>query len=107
MYQLEERMLSVGAGFAPIDRSGLVIDSVSAKRDVLAVALHGELLQIGGKALEILLVREDGHGRYIKKIAIPDGEQPEQNRQISSRRRVAEMLVHRVKSRQHLAEAFR
>ena len=48
--QLIERVLAVGAGFAPVDRAGLVIHFLPGKRDVLAVALHRELLEIGGEA---------------------------------------------------------
>src|SRR6202040_2537943 len=56
MDQLEERMLSVGAGLAPVDRPGLVIHAFAIERNVLAVALHRELLQVGREAFEILIV---------------------------------------------------
>ena len=54
--QLVERVLAVGAGFAPVDRAGLVVDVLTGERDVLAVALHRELLEVRRKALEVLLV---------------------------------------------------
>src|SRR5262249_1137328 len=44
MDQLVERMLTVGAGLAPVDRAGLIRDSLAVSRDALATALHGELL---------------------------------------------------------------
>ena len=49
--QLVEGVLAVGAGLAPVDRPGVVVHRRAVERDVLAVALHGELLEIGGKAL--------------------------------------------------------
>ncbi len=38
MNQLIERMLSVGARFAPVNRAGLIIDVLAIQCDVLAVA---------------------------------------------------------------------
>src|SRR6516165_12112308 len=49
--QLIERMLTVGTRLSPKDRPGIVIDLRAIERDVLAVALHGELLEIRGEAL--------------------------------------------------------
>src|SRR5207245_7978154 len=77
MEQLEERMLAVSAGLAPVNRPRLIIHALAAEGDALAVALHCELLQIGGEALEILLVGQHGNGRRIQKIVIPDRQQPE------------------------------
>ena len=45
--QLIKGMLAIGAGLAPINRAGLIIDMFAGQGDVLAVALHGELLQVG------------------------------------------------------------
>ena len=56
MNQLIEGMLAVGARFAPIDRAGFAIHFLPGERNVLAVALHRELLEIGGKAFQVLLV---------------------------------------------------
>src|SRR5450755_1248960 len=72
MDQLEKRMLSVGAGLAPVDRPGLVIHAFAVEGNVLAIALHRELLQIGWESLEILVVRQHGDGRSLQKIVIPD-----------------------------------
>ena len=54
--QLIERVLPIGARFAPVDRAGLVIHVLRRERDVLAVALHRELLEIGGEAFQVLLI---------------------------------------------------
>src|SRR5262249_4413427 len=61
MDQLIERVLTVGSGLAPVDRPSLIIYFISVYRDVLTIALHRELLEISGKALEILLVRKNSN----------------------------------------------
>src|SRR5262249_42872657 len=48
MDQLIERMLAIGPWLSPKYRSGIVIDLCAIECDVLAVALHGELLEIRG-----------------------------------------------------------
>src|SRR5262249_2833791 len=55
MYQLVKRMLSIGAGLAPEDGTGLVVHGRAVERDMLAVGFHRELLEIGREALEVLL----------------------------------------------------
>ena len=50
MEELIERMLAVGAGLAPENRTGLIMHESSVERDVFTVALHGQLLQIRGEA---------------------------------------------------------
>ena len=52
---------------------------------MLAVALHGELLEVGGEALEVLLVGEDGDGLGAEEIGVPDGEQAHQDGQVAAR----------------------
>jgi hypothetical protein len=49
--ELVKRVLAVGARLAPVNRSCLVIDLHALECDVLAVALHGELLQVGRETL--------------------------------------------------------
>ena len=42
--QLVEGVLPVGSRFAPVNRAGVVVDLGAIERDVLAVALHRQLL---------------------------------------------------------------
>src|SRR5207253_9567766 len=49
MDQLIKGVLTVGAGLAPIDRAGFAGDGLAIERHMLSVALHGQLLEIGGK----------------------------------------------------------
>src|SRR4030088_244320 len=76
MDHLIERVLTIGSGLAPVDRSRLVINFDSLKRDVLAIALHSQLLEIGREALEVVLVRKHSNGLRAKKIVVPNGQEP-------------------------------
>jgi hypothetical protein len=74
--QLIEGMLAVGPGLAPIDCTGVVRDGITLDRYVLAVTLHGQLLQVGGESFQVLLVRQYGDCLRAEKVAVPHGQQP-------------------------------
>src|SRR5580658_9491084 len=97
--QLVERMLAVGAGLAPVDRSGLIVDGRAFEGDVFAVRFHRQLLQVGWKALEVLLVGQHRDGLRAEEVVIPDTQQAHQDRQVARERRGAEVLVDRVEAR--------
>src|SRR6516165_3843644 len=73
--QLIERMLAVGAGLTPINGAGVIYDAVAVDGDVFAVTLHRQLLEICGKPLQVLLVREYANGLGAEKVVVPDGQQ--------------------------------
>src|SRR5580704_6533561 len=75
MDELVERMLAVGSRFAPKDRSGVVIDPRAFERDVLAVTLHGELLEIRRKPLQILFVGQYSDRLGAEEIVVPDADE--------------------------------
>ena len=54
--ELEEGVLAVGAGLAPDHRAGGLGDRRAVEAHALAVALHLQLLEIGGEAAEPLVV---------------------------------------------------
>jgi hypothetical protein len=60
MDQLVEGVLAVGPWLAPVDRAGLVVHPDAVERDVLAVGLHRQLLQVGGEAMQVLVIGKDG-----------------------------------------------
>ncbi len=105
--QLVEGVLAVGSRLAPEDRPGVVVDMGALERDVLAVGLHRQLLQVGGEAVQVLVVGEDAAGLGAEEAAVPDREQAHQHRQVAGRRRLAEVLVHRVEAGEHLGELRR
>ena len=49
---------------------------------MLAVALHGELLEVGGEALEVLHVGEDGDCLGVEEVGVPDGEEAEEGGEV-------------------------
>src|SRR4030095_15256626 len=102
--QLIKRVLPVGPGLPPVDRSGVVVDVATLERHMLAVTLHGELLEVGGKALQILLIRQHCDGLGAEEIGVPDTEKAEQYRQVALEGRCPEMLVHLSKTVKHGAE---
>ena len=107
MDQLIERMLAVGARLAPVDRPRLIVDARAVERDVLAVALHRQLLEVRGKALQVLLVRQHRDRLRAEEIVVPDREQPHEHRQVALERRACGNAVHRVKAGEHGAEVLR
>ena len=54
--ELVEAVLAVRPGLAPVDRARLVVDEPPVERDVLAVRLHRQLLEVRGEALQVLAV---------------------------------------------------
>jgi hypothetical protein len=53
--QLVERVLGVGGGLAEEDGSGSVLDVVSTTGNGLAVRLHGQLLEVSGEPVQVLV----------------------------------------------------
>ena len=74
MNQLIEGVLTVGARFTPDDRARAPGDGFTFSVDSLAVAFHISLLEVGGEAVEILVVGKDGVGLGIVKVVVPDAE---------------------------------
>src|SRR6185295_4378408 len=100
-------MLPIGTRLTPINRPGFVIHRNAVDGYVLAVALHGELLEIGRKAFEILFIRQHSDGLSAEKVVVPDAEQAHRNRQVALEWRRAEMLVHLMEATEHGAEIVR
>src|SRR5207249_2492783 len=79
--QLVERMLPVGSRLTPVDGASRVGDLGTIERDVLAVALHRQLLQIGRKSLQVLLVRQHGNRLGAEEVVVPKGQEGQEYRQ--------------------------
>src|SRR5215510_12978460 len=97
-------MLPVGSRLAPIDGTGIVIDPLTIESHMFAVALHGQLLQISRKALEVLLIGQHRHGLRAEEVVVPDGQEAHEYRQIALKRSCTEMFVHLMETIQHGAE---
>src|SRR5271156_1461592 len=101
MDELVEGMLAVSAGLAPVDWAGLIVDLSARQRDVLTVALHGELLEIGREAFQVLLVGKNAGSLGAEKIVVPNGEEAHEHGEILIEGRGAEMLIHLAEAVQH------
>ncbi len=105
--QLVKGMLAIGAGLAPDDRAGLALDRRAVQRHALAVRFHVELLQIGRKTRQALVIGQDGAGGVAQNIAMVEAEKAEQHRHVFAQRRGLEMLVHGMGAIEELAEIVR
>ena len=77
--QLVEGVLAVGARLAPHDLAGVASRPASpSQRHRLAVALHAQLLQVGGEAGQVLAVGQHRLGLGAEEVDVPDRDQPEQ-----------------------------
>src|SRR4030095_12941546 len=72
MDQLVEGMLAVSSRLTPVDGASRVGHLSPIERDVFAVALHRQLLQISWKSLQVLLVRQHGHCLGTEEVVVPD-----------------------------------
>src|SRR3954471_17416305 len=81
--ELIERVLAVGSRFTPINRTGLIADRSPVQRDVFAVALHRQLLEVSGESLQILLVGQYRDRFRAKEIAVPDTQQAHEYGQVA------------------------
>ena len=104
--QLVEGVLTVGTGLAPEDLTGIGGHSAAVPADVLAVGLHGELLQVGRETVQVLAVRQHGMALGTEEVDVPDVEQAHQRDGIVLERRVAEVLVDSVEALEELLEAL-
>ena len=104
--QLVEGVLTVGAGLAPEDLTGVGGHGAAVPADMLAVGLHGELLQVGRETMQVLAVRQHGVALGTEEVDVPDVEQAHQRNGIVLERRVAEVLVDSVEALEELLEAL-
>ncbi len=82
--QLIERVLPVGARFAPEDLPGRVVHRGTVRTHRLAVRFHRQLLQVGGEAHQIVAVGQHRAGlRPPEEAGVPDPPQhAEQDRRV-------------------------
>ena len=100
--ELVERVLPVGSGLPPDDRSGLIPHPAALPIHTFAIAFHIQLLQVRGKTMQILIVGQHGMGLRLPEVVIPDAQQTHQDREIVFQGGLREMSVHGVKPIQHL-----
>ena len=74
---------------------------------MLAIALHRQLLEIGGETFEILFIGKHCDGLDAEEIVVPHAQQAQEHRQVRRERGGAEVLVHLVEAGQHRSEIVR
>ena len=65
---------------------------------MLAVALHGQLLEVGRESIQVLFIRQDRDGLGVEEVGVPDGQEAHEHRQVALERGGAEVLVHLMKA---------
>src|SRR5690349_21279369 len=78
MNELIERVLTIRSRLAPVNRTRLILNLRSFERDVFAIALHGQLLEVGRESLQILFVGKHRDRFRTKEICVPDVKQAHQ-----------------------------
>ena len=105
--QLVEGVLAVGARLTPEDLAGLGGDGGAVPTHGLAVGFHGQLLQVGREAVQVLVVRQHGVGGDLEEVAVPHVEHAEQHDHVLLERGVGEVFIDLVEAVQELLEAGR
>lgn len=73
----------------------------------LSVRLHVSLLEVVGKLVHVLVVREEGVGLSAVKVVVPDPEEGEEDGQVVLELGLEEVLVHLVRAGQELVKVVR
>ena len=104
---LQQLTMESNGKHVTLEGAGVVVHLGALQRDVLAVGLHRQLLQVGGEPLEVLLVGHYSDGLGTEEVAVPEREHPHQHRQVLPQRRGAEVLVQGMEASEHLVELVR
>ena len=108
VHELEEGVLAIGARLAPVDfTSGRGGNRGAIAAHGLAIGFHGQLLQVGREAAEVLGVGQHGVGLGAEEVGVPDTEEAHERRDIFLQWRGAEVLVHGVEALEEAHEVHR
>ncbi len=107
MDQLVKGMLAVGARFAPDYGAGRTLQQGTGHAHALAVALHLQLLQIGGQAGQTLIVGQDRAGAIAHRLMVPETDERQHHWHILQRCGVLKMVVHRLGPGEEFMEPLR
>ena len=85
--------------------AGVDADRLAGDRHALPVRLHHELLQVRREATQVRVVRQHRVRLRAEAAAVPDTEQPHQDRQVLGEGGRAEVLVDGMEAVEQVAEA--
>src|SRR4051812_1836428 len=97
-------MLAVRACFSPNNRTGRVVYFVSVAINTFTVTFHIPLLKIRGKAMHILIIRQNCFALSTKKVGIPDANKSHYHGYVRREFGGSKMLINRKSSPQQLFE---
>lgn len=104
--QLEEAVLGIGGRLAKQDGTGGVLDVFTRAGNSLAVALHGQLLQVGGESVQVLIERRNQVSLGTEEVAVPHTQQTANGGNVLLQGSFAEVLVHGLGTSQELVEVI-
>ena len=102
--QLVEGMLTIGARLTPEDLARVGRNGRAVPAHVLAIGLHRELLEVGGEAMQVLVVGQHGVAGHAKEVHVPDVDEAHKRHDVLLERRVLEVLVHVMEAGKELGE---
>jgi hypothetical protein len=85
----------------------VVRNLLPVKRAVFAVAFHRQLLEVGRKTFQVLLVGQDGDRLRPEEIVLPDRQKTHHHGQILLEGSSAEVFVHLMETIQHRLKILR
>ncbi len=85
----------------------LVVDARAVLGDALAVRLHVTLLEIVGKLVEILVIREERLGLGAIEVVVPDAEKSQDHGQVLLELGLGKVLVHGVGAGKEVLEVVK
>ena len=105
--QLIERVLTVGAGLTPNNRTAFKRQVSAIHADTFAVTLHLELLEVGRQTRKVVVIGQHSTGCETANLIVPNPNQSQQCRQVFFPLCSAEVGVHRLTTAQERTERIR
>ena len=102
--QLKKGVLAIGARLAPDDGGRGRAQALACVGDALAVALHLQLLQIRRQAAQAMAVGGNAAAAQVAKIAVPNVQQRQAQRQIVPNGGIEKVRIHGVRPGQQVAK---
>lgn len=98
MNELVKCMLPIGARLSPHNRTSIVVHTRSFLGNVFAIRFHVTLLEVGSKAVHILVIGQKCMGFTSVAVYIPHSQHGQENRHILLQWSSMEVFIHPVAS---------
>lgn len=104
--ELVKGVLAVGTGLTPNNRTRLVVDLVTSLGDRLAVRFHVTLLEVVGKLVQVLVVRQQRLSLSAVKVVVPNANKGQDDRQVLLEGLLGKVQIHLVSTEQKLLKVL-